>query len=590
MINKIQILPETLANQIAAGEVIQRPASVVKELVENSIDAQATEITINIKDAGKTLIQIIDNGTGMSADDARLAFERHATSKIKTSEDLFNIHTKGFRGEALASIAAVAQVEVHTRQKEDEIGVLIVIEGNKLIKIESVSTNTGSNFLIKNLFFNIPARRKFLKADSTEFFNIINEIQRIALPHYNVAFTLIHNDEVVYKLPQQTLKERIISIFDSSIRKQLLDINIDAGFVKVYGYVGNPQFATKNNTKQFFFVNNRFFRSSYFGKAIQMAYDKLIAEGQKPNFFIFFEIDPQKIDVNIHPTKTEINFEDASHIFQLLITVIRKALTDFDITPAIDFDNTDFVNLSFDNNQNTKSQQSKDAQLLDFESTDREIFMHSHILSNYKQQNLQQRQENIFNQQPSQIVNNKQLIILKNRFLLTPVKSGLMIINFKRAYKQIKYEELINTITVEKVSIESLYPISIRLQYEEMKEFETIKEDFEQIGFKFEKVNDVTLNITAVPPYIKLDKVSEVIKNLIRVSMLTDVNVKSIEKEEIAREVLLSQNVEDISINSAVEGEELINKLFACKSHQYTFDGKLILSLIETEAIEKMFE
>lgn len=591
MSNIIQILPDSLANQIAAGEVIQRPASVIKELVENAIDANATNITINIKNAGRTLIQVIDNGQGMTKDDARLAFERHATSKIKSSDDLFNIGTKGFRGEALASIAAVASVELKTKHKNDSIGTILIIEASKLEKIESVNTPVGSNFSIKNLFFNIPARRKFLKSDKTEFNHILNEFYRIVLAHNQISFTLIHNDNIIHKLNSETLKERILNTFDKSLNKQLISINTDAGFINLKGFIGSPEFATKSSSKQYFFVNNRFMKSGYFHKAVTMAYEQLINNEQKPNYFLYFEIDPKRIDVNIHPTKTEINFDNANSIFQIVLASIRKALTNFDIPPAIDFENTDFVNMSsFDKSKEIKlptTGNNKNYNPFD-QQNNIELNFHSQII---KSKASQETSDKIFNEDDDDVAKEKaekKIIILKDKYLLTPVKSGLMIINIKRASRQIKYEEILEKISSQKMSIETIYPVQLRLSSVEVNEFNSLKTDLENIGFSFEKINDTAFNITATPPYIKVEKTPEVIKNLIKVSQLTDVDIQNLNNEEIALQILHSYSYNN-NINNQKEAEILINKLFTCKSHQYTYDSKTIVNILDFDEIDKLF-
>ncbi len=339
----IKILPESLVNKIAAGEVVQRPASVVKELVENSIDAQAKTITVNLQDAGKTLIQVIDDGIGMSSTDARLAFERHATSKISKTDDLFHITTKGFRGEALASIAAVAHVELKTRREQDQIGTHVIIEGGKFISQEPVNCPKGANFLVKNLFFNVPARRKFLKSDQTELKHILTEFYRVAIPHPDIKFALYHNKAAIYNLPPSSLKERIVNLVDKSLNKYLIPVESDAGFVRVYGFIGIPEAARKRYAEQYLFVNNRFFRSSYLHRAIMKAYEKVLSPDLKPIYFIFFEIDPSRIDVNIHPTKIEVNFQDADSIYQILIAAIKRSLAQYGVIPMIDFETESFI-------------------------------------------------------------------------------------------------------------------------------------------------------------------------------------------------------------------------------------------------------
>lgn len=334
----IQLLPDSVANQIAAGEVIQRPASIIKELVENSLDAGASHIQVVVEDAGKTLVQVIDNGSGMSATDARLSFERHATSKIKKATDLFALRTMGFRGEALASIAAVAQVELRTRKEGEELGTSICIEGSKLVSQEAISCPIGANFAVKNLFFNIPARRKFLKSNQTELTNILTEFERIALAHPEVKFTIHSAQSVLMDLPQGNFRQRIVSIFGRKIDAQLVPIHTDTTLAKIKGFVGTPTASKKKNAHQYMFVNGRYMRHPYFAKAIQTAYDRLIPEGQQVPFFINFEVNPARIDVNIHPTKTEIKFEDDSAIFQILLASVREALGKSGAIPALDFD------------------------------------------------------------------------------------------------------------------------------------------------------------------------------------------------------------------------------------------------------------
>ncbi len=334
----IQLLPDFVANQIAAGEVVQRPASIVKELLENSIDAQATKIELIVREAGRNLIQVVDNGIGMSETDARMAFERHATSKIRTTEDIFKIATKGFRGEALASIAAVAQVELKTKQKEAPVGTNIYIEGGKLEFQEPIQTAEGSNFLVKNLFYNVPARRKFLKSNTIEFRHIIDEFQRVALAHPEIEFDLFHNDEPVFRLRKGSQMQRIVEIFGRKLQPLLVPIKESLGWVDFYGYVAKPEGAKKTRGEQFFFANHRFFKSPYLNKAVQEAFDGLLQQGYAPSFFLFLDIDPEKLDVNIHPQKTEIKFEDEHLIFALIRSTIKKSLGIYNIAPSLDFD------------------------------------------------------------------------------------------------------------------------------------------------------------------------------------------------------------------------------------------------------------
>ena len=334
----IQLLPDSVANQIAAGEVIQRPASVVKELVENAIDAAATEIQIIIKDAGRTLIQVIDNGKGMSETDARLSFERHATSKIRSAQDLFALRTMGFRGEALASIAAIAQVELRTRRAEDEIGTSILISGSKFESQEYVACPVGANFLVKNIFFNVPARRKFLKSNQVEFGYILSEFERMALINTGIAFRLVHNEVELYNLPASNFRQRIVALFGKNLNTHLLAVDVQTSLVSVTGYIGHPESARKRNAWQYFFVNGRYMRHPYFYKAVISNYEQLLPAGEAPHYFLHIQVDPSTIDVNIHPTKTEIKFENEQPIWQILSAAVKEALGKSNAAPVIDFD------------------------------------------------------------------------------------------------------------------------------------------------------------------------------------------------------------------------------------------------------------
>ena len=338
MADIIQLLPDSVANQIAAGEVVQRPSSVVKELIENAVDANASSIVINIKDAGKTLIQVIDDGVGMSDTDARIAFERHATSKIKTANDLFAIRTMGFRGEALASIAAVAQVELKTRKSENELGTEIIIEDSKVKSQEAVSCAKGTNFTVKNLFYNVPARRRFLKSNTTEFNHIVSDFQRVALTNPEIKFKLYHNDSEIYILPKSNIRQRIVAIFGKRINQNLIKVESNTSIIKVTGFIGKPEYARKKTGEQYFFINERFMRSAYLNKAVLDAYKQILPPETVPSYFLYLEADPATIDVNIHPTKTEIKFEDQQAIWQILHAAVKQALGRNNIAPSIDFD------------------------------------------------------------------------------------------------------------------------------------------------------------------------------------------------------------------------------------------------------------
>jgi DNA mismatch repair protein MutL len=344
----IQLLPDHVANQIAAGEVVQRPASVVKELMENAIDAKATDIKLIVKDAGKTLIQVIDNGQGMSVTDARLCFERHATSKIRHAEDLFDLHTKGFRGEALASIAAIAHVELKTKQDQEELGTHIIIEGSKFVTQDVAVLPKGTSFLVKNLFFNIPARRNFLKSDTVEMRHIFDEFQRIALAHPNIYFTLIHNGSEVFNLPSSNYRQRIVNVFGGKTNEKLVPISEETEIIQISGFIGKPEFAKKSRSEQFFFVNDRFIKNGYLHHAIMSAYDGLLREGNQPSYFLYLTVPPHTIDINIHPTKTEVKFDDEQALYAILRAAVKHSLGQFNVAPVLDFDRDATLDTPYD--------------------------------------------------------------------------------------------------------------------------------------------------------------------------------------------------------------------------------------------------
>ncbi len=607
MSNRISILPEALANQIAAGEVVHRPASVVKELVENAIDAQADKIEINISQAGKTLIQVIDNGIGMSETDARLAFERHATSKISSVEDLFNITTKGFRGEALASIASVAHVELRTRREEDPIGTKVIIEGGKFISQEPVNCAKGSNFMVKNLFFNIPARRRFLKSDNTEFKHILNVFFRLAIAHPGIEFTLHHNNQVIYKLIRSSLKERIIALYDKSYNKKLIPIEGDAGFIKIYGYIGTPEAARKTYAEQYFFVNNRYFKSTYLHRAVAKAYEKIIASDEKPTYFIFFEIDPQRIDVNIHPEKTEINFTDSDAVYQLLLAAVKRSLAQYGVVPSIDFDTEGYIEVN--SKINTDDIKVPDVGLTDdynpfnYELEDRTPEF-SYNKSSYNSNQdageiykiLESRESargatGLFDEKEEEkSVAEEQFISFGSKYVLTPIQSGIMIIHQQRAYETIFYDEIMDKLGNENIaSQQTLYPVMLNLTHQEKLVFDRIKSQLEQIGFRFEQVGDLSINITGIPAFTEISNADQVIKEFISDSFHVEVNLIEENKKMLAK--ILAKN-KAAKKNKRLTHEEmlfLVNKLLASSSPTYSPSGKKNFHIIPPEDMDKFF-
>ena len=527
MSDVIKLLPDSVANQIAAGEVIQRPASVIKELVENAIDAQATHIQIILKDAGRTLIQIIDDGVGMSDTDARLAFERHSTSKIRTADDLFTLHTMGFRGEALASIAAISQVELRTRRHDAQLGTRLVINASQCESQEPDMCPVGSNFMIKNIFFNVPARRKFLKTNQVELSNIVKEFEKLALVNHNVEFTLMHNGNVMYKLMKGTFRQRIAALMGNSIDQQLLPVSIETSLVKVQGYVGKPENARKRNALQFMFVNERYRRHPYFHKAVMSAYEQLIPEGEQPNYFLRFTVDPQSIDVNIHPTKTEIKFEDEMPIWQILAAGVKEALGRFSVAPAIDFDtqgapsipafNTHVEvhhpEIEVDTSYNPfKTSSGGGSGQLRHQAPERQTMSNwDELFANFerkKREGMESSQQSAgesvdeVSQEPVLPLGDLQSVYLqlKGRYILSPAKSGLMVIDQHRAHVRILFDRYISRLHTGSMSSQAiLFPEVLHLSPAQSVALQELLPEMEQMGFVLSPLSGNDWSVNAIP-------------------------------------------------------------------------------------------
>ncbi len=604
----IKILPETLVNKIAAGEVVQRPASVVKELVENSIDAVASSITINLQEAGKTLIQVIDDGNGMSQTDARLAFERHATSKIYRTDDLFHITTKGFRGEALASIAAVSQVELKTRREQDTIGTRVVIEGGKFILQEPANCPKGSNFLVKNLFFNVPARRKFLKSDQTELKHILNEFYRVAIPHPQIKMSLFHNKSAIYKLPSSSLKERIVNLFDKNFNKYLIPLEADAGFVRIYGYIGTPESARKKYAEQYLFVNNRFFRSSYLHRAVIKAYEKVSSPELKPLYFIFFEIDPSRIDVNIHPTKIEVNFQDADSIYQILIAAIKRSLAQYGVIPMIDFETEAFISHNAANaDLDTITPFELEEEVGDYNPFDEESNQNGNISSqSYSHKSkVPENWEDIFEStknnsfhgsshaslQDTHQNQTSKFLNFKNKYIITPLKSGLAIININRAYQTIFYEEVLGHLSNSQTySQQTLYPVQVSFNHRQVQNFFALKEQLEKIGYKFERISETSYNIVGIPSFVDTRQAHSILLNIINDPDAEAIDLYQITLESLAAMLAKSKASLQRPKMSQEEMEALVNKLFASSSPSISPFGKKNFYILKLEEIDKFFK
>ncbi|MFN4147262.1 MAG: DNA mismatch repair endonuclease MutL, partial [Runella sp.] len=555
----IRLLPDAIANQIAAGEVVQRPASVVKELLENSIDAQARSIQVIIRDAGRTLIQIIDDGVGMSETDARLSFERHATSKIRTADDLFKILTMGFRGEALASIAAVAQVEMRTRRPTDEVGTLLRIEGSDLKSQESVACLPGTNILVKNLFFNVPARRNFLKTNSVEMRHILDEFQRVALAHPEVAFSLYHNDTEIYNLYTGKLSRRIVDMFGKNYREQLIACQEETPYVTVKGYVGKPEFARKGRGEQFFFVNQRFVKHSYLHHAVIAAYEGTISDGTQPFYVLSLEIDPSHIDINIHPTKTEIKFDDERSVYALLMAAVRKAISVNHLSQSIDFEsNVNFLapfseprtaSSPFSPPQPVSSSTSSitprdNANLAHWEQLF-EGLKNTDTTPSLSQLDLPYSPNTMssiptFSSQVGQItphedevLQNRRLAVqIQNRYIVSSVKSGMMLIDQRAAYERILFDRYMGQLeNPAAVSQQLLFPVTVRLSLADMPLLSEMRDTISALGFDFDELGPDTIVVRAMPTGFSAEEVTQVFEEMTEQIRLnyTDLKLKRAE-------------------------------------------------------------
>ena len=514
----IKLLPDHVANQIAAGEVVQRSASIVKELMENAIDAGATKVELIIRDAGKNLIQVVDNGSGMSDTDARLAFERHATSKISTTEDIFRISTKGFRGEALASIAAVAQVELKTKTKDAKTGTNIYIEGGGFQFQEPIQTVEGSNFLVKNLFYNVPARRKFLKNNNVEFRHIIDEFQRVALAHENLDFELFHNDDIVFRLRKSSLLQRIVEIFGRKLHQILVPIKEDLGWVKLNGFVAKPEGAKKVRGEQFFFVNGRFFRSAYFNKAVQEAFEGLLLPGYIPTFFLFLELDPEKVDVNIHPQKTEVKFEDENLIFALVRSTIKKSLGIYNVAPSLDFDRDTSID-AFVHQKSSGGGSFRAPEI----TVDRDYnpFLEERVSAGETRAITEMYQQNI-PAEPSKINLfededfDEDLMRLPNGYWLFNKGGKTLMLDLGRMHRLVVSERNAK----KKRSSEKhtlLFSLEYHMNETEKNKFRSIKKYLPELGFEMIIANDNVLRIDAVPEGLKETQVMKFMENLFEI-------------------------------------------------------------------------
>jgi DNA mismatch repair protein MutL len=606
----IHLLPEHVANQIAAGEVIQRPASVVKELMENSIDAGATFVQLNLKDAGKTLIQIVDDGDGMTPEDAVKCFQRHATSKLKSADDLFQLQTKGFRGEALASIASIAHVSMRTKKEGVDTGTLIEVEGNTIKTNEQIVCSKGTSFEVKNLFYNVPARRNFLKSEGIEFGHIRDEFERVALAHPDIKFSLHHNGQEIYQLQAGVLRMRVASIFGRNSNERLVPIEEQTNIVSIKGFLGKPDAAKKTRGEQFFFVNHRFFKDSYFHHAISKAFEGMISEKHFPSYCIYLEVDPAKIDVNIHPTKTEIKFEEDRFIYSILLSSVRQALGKYNIFPTLDFETeTSFdVPSSFRKTEPVEPQINVDPSFNPFQT---QKFSNGSSGNGFtkalKNEGFGQAMPSpseweqfyhIEESSPIQQTSNSESLDFENeashghylihdRYIFSPTKSGLLVIDVKRAKWRILYDELIGKFIHQALdSQQLLFPIEKHVSNVEIDLWSNHEKLLQQLGFHC-SIDGTMLSIYGVPSVLPENSIDSCID-----SLLADLQNRDIDQGDVAHYLVrrLTQNAaKDAQVRGSAEAQALIESLFQCEEHALAPNGKKVMHTVSLVDISSNF-
>lgn len=607
----IHLLPDHVANQIAAGEVVQRPASVIKELLENSIDAGATNIKVIVKEAGRTLVQVSDNGKGMSLTDARMCFERHATSKINTAEDLFSLRTKGFRGEALASIAAIAHVELKTRQEDDEVGTCIRIEGSEVVSQEACVTAVGTSICVKNLFYNIPARRNFLKSDSVELRHVIDEFQRVSLAHPKIQFSLFHNGSELFQLPEANFRQRIVGIFGGKTNEKLVPVEEDTEIVKIHGYVGKPEFAKKSRGEQFFFVNDRFIKSAYLNHAVVAAFEGLLKDKAYPSYFLYLDVNPKSIDINIHPTKTEIKFDDEHSLYTILRSAIKHSLGQFNVAPVLDFerDSTLDTPYEFANKGVTPPRVEVDPNFNPFKngisggSYRRESSAGSWetLYNGLEQKNLENSSGFSQVEFESDDVTGKLFgnddkevgattFQLSKKYIVTTLKSGILVIDQHRAHSRILYEELLKNITMTAaVSQQLLFPLQLRLSTHEISLLKEIRESLEQAGFIFSGFTKDSVEISGIPTLISDSEVPILLEQLLSdlENEVPDIGFSQV--DVLAKSLAKGMAVKSGTNLTAADQQNIVNSLFACKESSFSPYNKPIFITLTVDDLDKKF-
>lgn len=615
MADIIQLLPDHVANQIAAGEVVQRPASVVKELMENAIDANASIIKLIIKDAGKTLVQVIDNGKGMSTTDARLSFERHATSKIRTADDLFHLNTKGFRGEALASIAAIAHVELKTKQDQDEVGNRIIIEGSTIISQEVIVTPAGTSISVKNLFYNIPARRNFLKSNTVELRHVCDEFHRVALAHPSISFVMYNNGSESFNLPISNYRQRIVNIFGNKTNEKLVPVEEVTEVLKISGFVGKPEYAKKTRGEQYFFVNNRFIKSPYLNHAISSAFEGLLKSGNHPSYFLNLAVNPETIDINIHPTKTEIKFDDEHTLYALLRSAVKHSLGQFNIAPILDFERDPNLDTpyNFSNNASSIPNIEVDRNFNPFKETytsgKQTTAFRKQTVNNWDglyvgleskgtKTNLDFSEVHFESEETTmsafgednKIEQSKTTYQLHNKYIVSTIKSGMLVIDQHRAHQRILYEDFLKNLTVrEGVSQQLLFPLKLHFSSQEIDIILQLKEDLEHTGFVFSDITDETIEITGVPVTVPESEVSIILEQLIG-----DVENEVPDAHFSPTDLLAKSMSKSLAIKIGQslqkdEQEHLVNKLFACKEPNVSPTNRTTFITMSVDELDKKF-
>ena len=606
----IQLLPDSVANQIAAGEVIQRPASVIKELVENSVDAEARNIDVVVIDAGRTSIQVIDDGKGMSETDARLAFERHATSKIRKADDLFNLHTNGFRGEALASIVAVAQVVLKSRQANEEVGTQLTMSGSRFEGQEPCSCPVGSVFTVNNLFYNVPARRKFLKSNSTELSNILTAFERIVLVNPQIGFTFHSNNTELFNLRPVSLRQRIIDVFGKRINQDLLPVNVETTMCKISGFVGKPESARKKGAHQFFFVNGRYMKHPYFNKAVMAAYDRLLPQGEQVPYFLYFDVNPNDIDVNIHPTKTEIKFENEQAIWQILMAAVKESIGIFNDVPTIDFDTEDkpdipvfspdgapaanapkiSVNPHYNPFKPATHEREKGASKPDEQW--------EQLYEGLNERHDSGQETEIFESESEFEVDSPGSILeekspahyqYKGKYVMTAVKSGLMIIDQHRAHVRVLYERYLEQLQQRTSSSQKvLFPEVLQFSVSDKVTLEKVLPEMSNFGFELDDLGGGSYAVNAIPGGLEGLNPLQLVRDMVESAKEKGVSAIDEIRQSLALTLARHASIPQGQVLSNAEMEALVNDLFTCSNVNYTPDGKNILCILKQQEIERL--